>query len=469
MKILHKSNLLTKSKYSLINNNSFLFTNKKEIPTVPKSDEKFGNLLDVGKAGGHHYFLAQKHKELGPVLYYWIYDKKCVSLGHPKYWQAMSHLSTKTNYIRLFMKGLFGSFKAVALANSEDRDRRYAQFITPFINQQTVEAKHYLIMDKYLDYIVKDFGKYVNDGKSIPIIERFSVLMVRSMVELLWGRKNLPEEDCIKIYQYLSYSIINVELESFQVIEDPKKQAEVKHKIDWIHNFIRDGVKERLSSNKTDLVCFTDYLREENDFEIISADVTAFFFASIHNPISLMFATVYHIANNPDKQAILQEEIEKNLKGKEVNNATIKSLRYMRLCINEAMRATPPVATSSRVDFENDIQLPDGYIIPKNTTIVTPLGLVSQNSEVYENVDKFIPERFKNGFKWPNQLAPFGFAGGRVCAGKNIAMHFSQLVLASLFKNYTFSPSKKQGSLNLYFGTGTVSLDEVYVDGKLKH
>lgn len=459
--------VFTKSKYlnrEIFYQSSYLFCSKKVIPEVPKTDEKYGNLLDVGRAGGHHYFLEQKHKELGPILSYWIFDKKCVSLGHPKYWQSMSHLSTKTNYIRLFMKGLFGSFKALALSNSEERERRYAQFITPFINQETVEKNHHLIMEKYLDQIVKDFGKYAKEGKPVPIIERFSILMVKSMLELLMGITNIDEEECIKIYQYLSYSIINVELDSFEVIEDPKKQAEVKLKIDYIHNLIRRGVRARLDMDIKNRVCFVDYLRDEKDYEMVCADVTAFFFASIHNPISLMFATVYHTANNQDKQNILHEEIDSKLKGKEVNGNTIKQLRYMRSCINEAMRATPPVATSSRVDFENDITLPDGYVIPKNTTIVTPLGLVSISDQVYESPEKFIPERFKNGFKWPNQLAPFGFAGGRVCAGKNIAMYFSQLILASLFKNYKFALNKKQGPLNLYYGTGTVCLDEVYVD-----
>ena len=468
MKTLTKSRLISQTSF-LRNSFKFCQTNTKEIPVVPKSDEKYGNLQDIGRAGGHHYFLTQKHKELGPILYFWIFDKKCVSLGHPKYWQSMSHLSTKTNYIRLFQKGLFGSFKSIATANAADRDRRYAQFITPFISQESVEKNHHYIFEKYLDRVVKDFDKYVKAGKSVPIIETFSILMVKTMFELLLGKKDISEEECIKIYQYLSYSIINVELDSFEVIEDPKKQAEVKLKIDYIHHLIRAGVKERLESNTKDKTCFVDYLREEKDFEVKSADVTAFFFASIHNPISLMFATVYHVANNSDKQAILQEEIDSKLKGKEVNGNTIKPLRYMRLCINEAMRATPPVATSSRVDFENDIKLVDGYVIPKNTTIVNPLGMVSLSKDVYEDPDKFIPERFKNGFKWPNQLAPFGFAGGRVCAGKNIAMYYSQLILATLFKNFTFTISKQQGPLNLYFGTGTVSLDEVYVDAHPKH
>lgn len=443
-----------------------------DIPCLKPSDIKYGNLLDVGKAGGYHDFLTKHHNELGPIFYFWVFNNKVVSLGHPKYWGAISHLSDKTNFIRLFMKGLFGSFKTIALSNSQERAKRYEKYITPFINQKTVEEKHTPIFERRLPAIIESWREVIKKNQPIPLIEKLSIICVDTMLELLIGIKpgQVSEAECIKLYKYLTFSIINIELQSFEIEINSALQDEIRTKIDYIHTFIRNGIKDRLSKGVQEKICLVDYLKEEPDIETIHTDVATFFFASIHNPLLVLLSSIYHLASNPNKEALLQEELNKSLKGKEVNGNTIKPLRYLRLCINETLRITPAVATSSRVDFNNDITLPDGYIIPKNTTFITPFGIVSTSPEIYEDNLTFCPERFKPGFsKYNHQFSPFGFAGGRVCPGKNIALQQCQLILASLFKHFTFSVgSSDSKGLNLYLGTGTVCLDEVYVNAQLK-
>lgn len=496
-----------------------------KIPIIMPSNSEFGNLLDIKEEGGYIYYLNKKHKELGPLFYFYIYDRLCLSLGHPKYWQYISNLSAKTHLIRLFMKNLFGSLNTVALQNSEERNRRYEKYIIPFVNIKTVEEKHSKIFIRNIINFNKRLKKYSSNNIKMPLIEELSICVLKNVLELLLAVYDITDSECVKIYNYLTFCILNIELQSFDNNVDKILKEEIDYKINYIHTFIKRNVDKRLeylkdnksinnksNSNKYDFevdlftdydssslynkkYCLVDYLSQEYNKEVIYTDVTAFFFASIHNNISTLFSTIYNLSKHNDKQILLFQEIENSLKDNSITPQSIRQLRYLRMCINESMRIIPPVNTSSRTNNESDIII-SNFIIPKDTTFITPFTLASYNEDVWKNYKDFIPERFKDSLNYKLQHSPFGFAGGRICPGKNITWIMNQLILTNIFKNFslficdnkielnevdTIKKSRNlinykywkikehknlfinDSNLNLFYGSGTVVLDEVFL------
>jgi len=458
---INKTQLTTKLSQSFTANDK---TNIKVIPEVKSTDQKYGNLLDIGRMGGFHFFLKHYHEKLGPIFYFWVNQDRVVSLGHPKYWRAVSHLSDKSDKLRLFLKPLFGTEKTINLANGEERSLRYQKYITPFVSKDVIENKHSIVIERRLKDLMANIDKV---KEHVPVQHHFSLYIMKNMFELLFGIKEFDDKEIGKLFEYLTFSVINIEIQTLNDKLTPELSKEIQEKITYVHKFLKKAIHDRLNSDVSGFECLMDLLRGPNDEEVIFTDTSTFFFGSIHTTVTTSSLTLYHLATNPDKQEKLQEELDKVFKDKPINMKTIKDLKYLRACINEALRITPPVSTSSRIDNENDIELPDGYVIPKKTTIATPLALVLTSPDLWNHPEKYSPERFKeDGLKWPNQYSPFGFAGGRVCPGKNLALLEIQLMLASLFKKYKVSLAKSQGPLQLHILTGTTIKEDFYIDLK---
>lgn len=80
-----------------------------------------------------------------------------------------------------------------------------------------------------------------------------------------------------------------------------------------------------------------------------------------------------------------------------------------------------------------------GYNIPKGCIIITALEAVSNDTQTWDQPERFIPERFldDNGklCLQKDQSLPFG-AGKRLCAGETFARNMLFLFTAGFFQNF---------------------------------
>lgn len=75
----------------------------------------------------------------------------------------------------------------------------------------------------------------------------------------------------------------------------------------------------------------------------------------------------------------------------------------------------------------------DGYLIPKNSTLISNMGSMHTNAERYENPHEFMPERFMDNLKTMHASANgsieqrdtynFGW-GRRICPGVYLVSNF---------------------------------------------
>ncbi|KAJ9186484.1 hypothetical protein P3X46_002052 [Hevea brasiliensis] len=130
-----------------------------------------------------------------------------------------------------------------------------------------------------------------------------------------------------------------------------------------------------------------------------------------------------------------QEEVRK-LVGKKgfVEEDDTQQLPYLKAVIKETMRLQPTVPLLVPRESSENCTL-DGYDIPAKTVVYVNAWAIGRDPEIWENPEKFDPERFINSsidLKGQDfELIPFG-AGRRICPGIFMGLATVEVSLANL-------------------------------------
>lgn len=154
------------------------------------------------------------------------------------------------------------------------------------------------------------------------------------------------------------------------------------------------------------------------------------FFAAGFDTVSTMLSFLsYELALNQDVQQKLYNEISEvneTLNGARLTYDTLSKLKYLDQVISEVLRKWPPAIFTNRKctrDYECDV---DGnkVLIERGRSIWIPIYSLHHDPELYENPEKFDPERFsdenKHSIKQGSYI-PFG-QGPRNCIGSRFAL-----------------------------------------------
>ncbi|CAM8933793.1 unnamed protein product [Rhodiola kirilowii] len=124
----------------------------------------------------------------------------------------------------------------------------------------------------------------------------------------------------------------------------------------------------------------------------------------------------------------------------QISREDITKMSYLKAVIKESMRLHPSVPLIPRVSTQDVVV--NGYTIPARTRVLINIWAIGTDPELWEEPDKFQPERFLNNnnnghhddFKW------MAFGGGRRrCPGETFGMALVEFVLASLLYNFDWS------------------------------
>ncbi|CAJ2502539.1 Uu.00g099330.m01.CDS01 [Anthostomella pinea] len=166
-------------------------------------------------------------------------------------------------------------------------------------------------------------------------------------------------------------------------------------------------------------------------------------------------AAVFYLSRNPEVYEKLAHEIRSAFtNGGEINGAALTSCRYLRACIDESLRMSPPVSGilwRERAPDENDSQplVVDGHVIPPGTVVGVNTYSLHHNEEYFPDPFAFNPERWLDSSTPEaaklvrNAFIPFS-VGSRACAGKSMAYKEISLVLAKtlLYFDFNAAPGK---------------------------
>lgn len=158
---------------------------------------------------------------------------------------------------------------------------------------------------------------------------------------------------------------------------------------------------------------------ESNLLIIAGSDTTstalaATFFYILHNPSTLQRATAEVRASFNDVEEI-------------VHGSTLTSCHYLRACIDEAMRLSPPVGGGlPRQVLQGGITI-DGHSIPAGIDVCVPHYTIHHNASYFPSPFSYNPSRWlaESSSKEELELAHSAFCpfsvGPRGCIGKGLA------------------------------------------------
>jgi len=142
--------------------------------------------------------------------------------------------------------------------------------------------------------------------------------------------------------------------------------------------------------------------------------------------------TFYLLAQHPEVEAKLQAELEEVLGGRAPTFPDLGALKYTRRVLEEAMRLYPPVHQISRTAVKEDWI--GGVRIPRGARICINLYVTHRNPNLWQEPDRFDPERFTpEATAKRHRFAYLPFGGGpHICIGYGYAMAEMQVVLATI-------------------------------------
>jgi cytochrome P450 len=146
------------------------------------------------------------------------------------------------------------------------------------------------------------------------------------------------------------------------------------------------------------------------------------------------------LAQAPEVEAALAEELKKTLQGRPPAYADLPRLPYARAVIQETLRLYPPVWMTGR----QSVRLCEigGFRVPAGAFIMTSQWAAQRLPQHFPCPDDFRPERWLNGetVGLP-RFAYFPFGGGpRICIGQNFALVEAILLLAAIAQRFHLEP-----------------------------
>ncbi|OKL60513.1 hypothetical protein UA08_04265 [Talaromyces atroroseus] len=181
-----------------------------------------------------------------------------------------------------------------------------------------------------------------------------------------------------------------------------------------------------------------------SDMNLLQGEAQLLVVAGSDTTSAALTCALYQLARNTRIQSQLREAISASLTAShetEIKAQRIQNIDLLNGIINESLRLYPPVPTSLWRDTPPEgLWIDDETYIPGNVTVSTPQYVLGRSSEVFEESDAFIPERWYSRPEMVKQgkaYAPFNI-GTHSCVGKPLAMLNMRLTLAQLVHTYEF-------------------------------
>ncbi|XP_051128770.1 cytochrome P450 CYP82D47-like [Andrographis paniculata] len=177
---------------------------------------------------------------------------------------------------------------------------------------------------------------------------------------------------------------------------------------------------------------------EYDEDTIIKATCANLISGSDTNTVMLVWLLT-HLLNNPKVLKKAQQELDEKVgRERRVEPSDIDNLVYLEAVVKECLRLYPAGPLGGIREFNEDCNV-GGYEIEKGTIFFINIWKLQRDPQIWEDPDKFLPERFltsnnHNDFQW----VPFG-GGRRICPGANLAMEMMKLVMANLLQAFDIS------------------------------
>lgn len=366
-------------------------------------------------------------------------------LYHPDHAKQVL-LDRQTKYTRSFIHRFFEPIGGKGLLTSEGepwlRQRRLEQ---PAFNRERV-TRAVPVMTQHIGLLMDRWEGVARKGEVLEVIREMLGLTLTTAGKTLFGADFSSDVDRLGrvirvILNTVSERVANY-LPVALTIPTPG-YFRFRRAMRELNEVVQELITSKRSSGEeaTDVLAMMVAARDVQSGEGMTDrqlrdEILTLLIAS-HETTSVALAwTFYLLAQHPDVDQRLHEEVSHVLGGRVPAAADLPRLRYVSQVIQEALRLYPPGFMLSRRLLEDDDL--GGYVLPAGATVFCFPYLLHRHPTVWERPDVFDPERFtpeRSAGLHRGAYLPFG-AGLRQCIGNHFAAMQMALIVAMVAQRF---------------------------------
>ncbi len=166
-------------------------------------------------------------------------------------------------------------------------------------------------------------------------------------------------------------------------------------------------------------------------------ELVSIYFAGHETVAKLISWVIYLLTQNPAVTQQVQTELNAVIGNRPPTTADLPQMPKLDQVIKETLRIYPSAWVFDRTPLV-DVELA-GYHVPAGATIYVSPYVSQRDPRIFDQPDRFLPERFATG--WEQNIpryAYYPFGGGpRVCIGQAFAEMEAKLILATILSKFS--------------------------------
>jgi cytochrome P450 len=216
----------------------------------------------------------------------------------------------------------------------------------------------------------------------------------------------------------------------------------------YVDKALSEGKERKEASNEQDgrYSFAEEFAKLTDDRAVIRGGLLNLLLAGRDTTASLLSNLFFMLARHPAVYDRLVAEIRGivSAANQPPTLEDLRSMRYLRACINESLRLHPPIPRNSREALRHTTLPVGGGVdgtapisIPKGAQVGYQVFSMHRRKDVYgEDADEFVPERWTERSLRPGwAFLPFN-GGPRVCIGQQFALNLASYTVCRLVQHF---------------------------------
>lgn len=409
-------------------------------PPGPKGQFLIGNLRQF--ADNRLEYLQHIAREYGDIVFLRFGPRKIYFLNHPDYvhYVLVKH-PEKFNKSPLLKKNTRQAIGDGLLTSDGEFHARQRRLVQPAFHTRRISA----YADVMVDYTQRMLATW-EAGEQRDISHEMMELTMQIVAKVLFDAD--VSGDAEAIGKAITIGIETVSERVGRPLHLPEWVPTAKNRARrqasaLLDTTIMQIINDRRASgeDRGDLLSMLLLAVDEHDGgqmtnKQVRDEAMTLFIAGHETTANALAWTLYLLAQHPEVEAKLLDELTQVLGDRAPGMADLPQLAYTEMVIKESMRLYPPAWVTTRLVVE-EAHIGE-YAIPKDSICILSPYTLHRDARYFAYPERFDPERFAPGYEERiPKYAYFPFGGGpRVCIGNSFAMMEAQLLLATMLQRF---------------------------------